>query len=385
MGRSDVVQALIALKNYFNGQDLKSTQIREKADLLWKGVDWNWYRQGGQNVLYWHWSPDYNFQMNMKVTGWNECLITYVMAASSPSNGIPSEVYSQGWAGNGSMVRKRTYYSHEISLSPDWRGLLFWIHYSHLGLNPHNLKDQYADYWKEHVNTIKIHHAYAVANPSGWKNYSDKCWGLTASDDPYGYTAHQPVTNDNGTISPTAAISSIPYGPEEAIKALKYFYRERGMDLFGKYGFYDAFNDELNWVKKAYLGIDQGPIIIMIENYRTALLWDHFMMDVDIISGLEKLGIQHINTSVPGIFKTPEIFRIYPNPFTGQTNIDLSGFNDPVTIRVFNTQGRLMSVKAIHENSAVVPFDCSTLDNGFYIIQITDQNKSGQAGIIIQK
>ncbi len=382
---SYVVQALIALKNYFNGQDLKSTQIREKADLLWKGVDWNWYRQEGQNVLYWHWSPDYNFQMNMKVTGWNECLITYVMAASSPSHGIPSEVYNQGWAGNGSIVNKRTYYNHEISLSPDWGGPLFWIHYSHLGLDPRNLKDQYADYWKEHVNTVKIHHAYAVANPSEWENYSEKCWGLTASDDPYGYTAHQPVSNDNGTISPTAALSSIPYRPDEAIKALKYFYRERGRDLFGKYGFYDAVNDELHWVKKAYLGIDQGPIIIMIENYRTALLWNHFMMDADIISGLEELGIQHINISVPGIFKTPETFRIYPNPCAGQTIIDLSGFNDPVTIRVFNTQGRLMSVKTIHENSAVVPFDCSTLDNGFYLIQITDQNKSGQAGIIIQK
>jgi hypothetical protein len=289
---SFVAQGLVALKNYFSGTDAKSVQIREKADLLWKGVNWNWYRQYGQNVLYWHWSPNYLFAKNMKITGWNEALITYIMAASSPGYGIPKEVYTEGWARNGAMVSKRTYYGYEISLSPNYGGPLFWVHYSHLGLNPHGLTDQYASYWQEHVNTAKIHTAYAVANPKGFENYSDKCWGLTASDDPYGYTAHQPVSNDNGTISPTAALASMPYTPEESLKALKYFYRERGKDVFGPFGPYDAFNDELNWVKKAYIGIDEGPIVVMIENHRTGLLWNSFMKDSDVRAGLTKLGFQ---------------------------------------------------------------------------------------------
>ncbi len=154
---SFIAQGLIALKHYFSGTDAKSVQIREKADLLWKGVNWNWYRQFGQNVLYWHWSPNYLFSKNMKISGWNEALVTYVMAASSPTSGVPKEVYTEGWARNGAMVSKRTYYAYEINLSPNHGGPLFWVHYSHLGLNPHGLTDQYANYWQEHVNTAKIH------------------------------------------------------------------------------------------------------------------------------------------------------------------------------------------------------------------------------------
>ena len=222
---SFVAQGLVALKNYFqepmpnqfrSGRSRPSLE-RGKLELV---------PAVRADVLYWHWSRNYLFAKNMKITGWNEALITYIMAASSPGYGIPKEVYTEGWARNGAMVSKRTYYGYDISLSPNYGGPLFWVHYSHLGINPHGLTDQYANYWQEHVNTVKIHAAYAVANPSGFENYSDKCWGLTASDDPYGYTAHQPVSNDNGTISPTAALASMPYAPDEALKALKYFYRE---------------------------------------------------------------------------------------------------------------------------------------------------------------
>lgn len=382
---SYVAQALIALKNYFSGTDAKSLIIREKADLLWQGIDWDWYRQNGQNVLYWHWSPNYNFNINMKVTGWSECLVTYIMAASSPSHGIPKEVYTQGWANNGNMVNSRTYYNYEISLSPNWGGPLFWLHYSHLGIRPFGLKDQYADYWKEHVNTVKIHHAYAVENPIGWENYSDKCWGLTASDDPYGYAAHQPVYNDNGTISPTAALSSIPYAPNEVIKALKYFYRERGKELFGIYGFYDAFNDELNWVKKAYLAIDQGPVIVMFENYRTDLLWNIVMNDPDVQSGLVKLGFQFRTTSIDPV--QPEIadIKIYPNPAANHVRICLPEFVNPVTMRVFNLDGRLLIVKELSNSSSELSLDLSGLGNGFYIICLTDGKKYGQCRLLIHK
>jgi hypothetical protein len=380
---SFVAQGLVALKNYFSGTDAKSVQIRDKADLLWKGVNWNWYRQYGQNVLYWHWSPNYLFAKNMKITGWNEALITYVMAASSPGYGIPKEVYTEGWARNGAMVVKRTYYNYEISLSPNYGGPLFWVHYSHLGLNPHGLTDQYASYWQEHVNTVKIHAAYAVANPSGFENYSDKCWGLTASDDPYGYTAHQPVSNDNGTISPTAALASMPYAPDESLKALKYFYRERGNDVFGPYGPYDAFNDELNWVKKAYIGIDEGPIVVMIENHRTGLLWNSFMKDADVRAGLTKLGFQ--TTSVSPVPFRPDDLKVYPNPAADRFWINAAGFEPPVTMKIFSPDGRLLKEKDLSDNDSVVSFDCSDLDNGLYLIQITDGIKSGQAKLLIHK
>ena len=385
---SYVVQGLIALKNYFTGTDDKSVQIREKADLLWKGVDWNWYRQDGQNVLYWHWSPNYDFAKNMKVQGWNECLTTYLMAASSPTHGILKVVYEQGWARDGSIVNQRTFYDFPISLSPDWGGPLFWIHYSFMGINPHGLKDQYADYWQENVNTAKIHHAYAVDNPKNFLNYSDKCWGLTASDDPNGYTAHQPSSNDNGTISPTAALASMPYTPEESMKALKYFYRERGQELFGLYGPYDAFNDELNWVQQAYIGIDQGPIVVMIENYRTGLLWNTLMKDTDVQAGLDKLGFQYeTSTDVTDLINNNLTFSVYPNPGNGQIFIDFPDINpnQKIFLNVFSVDGRVVLKKHMTNAGPELSVDCSTLPNGMYLLQLVNGNNYGQTKLVIRK
>lgn len=384
---SYVAEALIALRNYFSGTDQKSVQIREKADLLWKGIDWDWYRQGGQNVLYWHWSPNYAFQKNMKVSGWNECLSTYVMAASSPTHSIPKIVYEQGWARNGNMVNKRTYYDYQINLSPNWGGPLFWLHYSFLGINPHGLNDQYADYWQENVNTVKIHHEYAVRNPLNFKNYSDKCWGLTASDDPNGYTAHKPMDNDNGTISPTAALASMPYTPEESIKSLKYFYRERGAEVFGLYGTYDAFNEQLNWVKKAYLAIDQGPIAVMIENYRTGLLWNNFMKDVDVKAGLDKLGFQYeTSTGIVGLEKNVGL-KAYPNPANDKVFVNIQSLNRniPAKLEIYSIDGRRLVQKEINDFGSELLLNSAGWKNGLYLIRVENGNKQFQTKILIQK
>lgn len=382
---SFVAQGLIALKNYFTEADAKSVQIRETADALWKGIDWDWYRNG-QNVLFWHWSPNINFQKNMKVTGWNECLVTYVMAASSPTHGIDKEVYDQGWARNGAMVNPRTFYGHEIRLSPDWGGPLFWIHYSHLGINPHGLSDMYADYWQEHVNTAKIHHAYSVANPKGHAGYSDKNWGLTASDDPYGYTAHQPMSNDNGTISPTAALASMPYTPEESLKTLKYFYHKRGKDLFGKFGLYDAFNDNLGWVQKAYIGIDQGPIVVMLENHRTGLLWNTVMIDSDVQAGLNKLGFEYeVSTGAKEIPENVQ-FKVYPNPAGNYfyVNLNSSFQNKEITVSITDLGGKHVFMKDFASPSADFKIDCSGIDSGFYIIKLSGENFIFNTKLLIQ-
>lgn len=382
-----VVQGLIALKNYFTGIDTKSVQIREKADQLWKGVEWSWYRQGNQNVLYWHWSPNYNWQMNMKITGWNECLIAYILAASSPNYGIPMEVYTQGWARNGSIVNKRTYYGYPISLSPNYGGPLFWIHYSFLGLNPDGLKDQYADYWTENVNTAKIHVEYAKANPKGYLNYSFKNWGLTASDDPFGYTAHQPVSNDNGTISPTAALASMPYTPEESMSALKYFYRERGKDIFGKYGTYDAFNDNQSWVKKAYLGIDQGPIVVMIENHRTGLLWHSVMKDPDVKAGLTKLGFEYKTVNAVPELKKNDFFTVYPNPAENEIYINFAEKNagEKFVLKIFSAEGRQVLEKKLDSGSDHEMVNVSGLKNGLYLLQLQGKQKMLHTKLLISK
>ena len=384
---SYVAQALIALKNYFSGADEKSIQIREKADQLWKEIDWSWYRNGGQNVLYWHWSPTVGFQKNMKITGWNESLITYLMAASSPTYPITKEVYEQGWAKNGGMVEPRTFYNNQISLSPDWGGTLFWIHYSFLGINPHGLKDQYADYWQENVNNAQIHHAYAIDNPQNHKNYSDKNWGLTASDDPTGYTAHRPVTNDNGTISPTAALASMPYAPEASVKALKYFYRERGSELFGPFGFYDAFNDDLDWVAESYLGIDQAPIIDMIENHRTGLLWNSVMRDPDVQAGLGKLGFQYEVVTNSGDMAKNGLFKLYPNPCRGMAYVWFPEINDnkQAILKLFSADGRLLLTKNMVLSGRELSFDCHRIKNGLYLIQINAGKNLMTAKLLIQK
>ncbi len=382
---SFVTQGLIALKHYFAGSDTKSVMIRQKADQLWKEVDWDWYRQYGQNVLYWHWSPNFNFQKNMKVSGWNECQVTYIMAASSPTHGVPKEVYTQGWARNGDMVRNRTYYNLEINLAPDWGGPLFFIHYSNLGINPHGLKDQYADYWKEFVNTAKIHYEYSIANPLNHRNYSDKNWGLTASDDPFGYAAHKPMNNDNGTISPTAALASMPYTPAESIKALKYFYRERGAELFGKYGPYDAFNDNLGWVKKAYIGIDQGPIIVMVENYRTQLLWKYVMMDKDIQAGLEKLGFQYEVITNNRETAINESFQIYPNPANDKVMVYPKIQNEPFSIKIYSMDGKLKALYHFTRGISKANVDISEFSNGIYMVQLLKGDSHSTSKLIVRK
>lgn len=382
-----VVQGLIALKNYFSADDAKSVQIREKADQLWKGVEWNWYRQGTQNVLYWHWSPNYGWQMNMKITGWNECQSVYILAAASPTFSIPKEVYTQGWARNGAFARKRTYYGYDIKLSPDWGGPLFWIHYSFLGINPQGLRDQYADYWTENRNTAKIHYEYGIANPKKFPNYSDKNWGLTASDDPAGYASHQPMGNDNGTISPTAALASMPYTPEESMKALKYFYRERGKDIFGMYGPYDAFNDNVSWVKKAYLGIDQGPIIVMIENYRTGLLWNALMKDTDVQAGLTKLGFEYqVSTGISELIKSDEL-RVYPNPVGNIATVVLPDFSSGqnIDLKVFSVDGRTVMSKKITPPGSDLTIDCSGLQNGIFMIHLNNGKIQWQSKFVVSK
>ena len=284
-----LMQGLLTARCYFNGADAAETALRNDITRLWENVEWDWYRKNGENVLYWHWSPDKGWAMNMKITGWNECLIVYVLAASSPTHAIPKAVYDEGWARHGGFANGKPYYGYTLPLGSEYGGPLFFTHYSFLGLNPRGLSDQYADYWEQNTRHSLINYHYCAENPKGYAGYSADCWGLTASDGDKGYSAHSP-TNDKGVIAPTAALSSLPYTPEASMQALRFFYYKLGDKLWSEYGFYDALNLSAGWFDNQHIAIDQGPIIAMIENHRSGLLWNLFMSDPEIQSGLAKLG-----------------------------------------------------------------------------------------------
>ena len=286
---SYLMQGLLCARQYFNSANANETKLRDDINSLWNAVDWKLFQQNGQNVLYWHWSPNYQWAINQKISGWNEALIVYILAASSNTNAITKNVYDNGWARNGAEQNGNTYYGIKLPLGPNLGGPLFFAHYSFLGINPHQLSDAYANYWTQDTAHTKINYHYCVDDPNHYFGYSNVCWGLTASDEENGYSAHAP-DNDNGTITPTAAISSLPYSPTESMNALKFFYYTLGDKLWGDYGFVDAFNLNNLWFADSYLAIDQGPEIVMIENYRTGLLWNLFMSCPEIKSGMKALG-----------------------------------------------------------------------------------------------
>ena len=291
---SYLMAGLLTARQYFNTADAGETTLRSDINSLWNAVEWSWFRQNNQDVLYWHWSPDYNWDMNFPIRGWNEALITYVLASSSATYSVPKTVYDKGWAGNSGFINNNTYYGYQLPLGPPSGGPLFFAHYSFLGINPHDLTDAYANYWTQNRNHTLINYNYCKANPKSYFGYSDSCWGLTASDISNGYTASSP-TNDVGVIAPTAALSSFPYTPVESMQALKFYYYRMGDKLWGPYGFYDAFSLDDIWFANSTLAIDQGPVIAMIENYRSGLLWNLFMSCPEVKTGMQNLGFQSPN------------------------------------------------------------------------------------------
>ena len=290
-----LIQGLLTVKEYFKNGNDREKQLANNIQQLWEEVEWDWYTQGGRNVLYWHWSPTHGWDMNFPVGGYNEALIMYILAAASPTHSISKEVYEEGWARNGAIKQDTVYFGlhtildhYEHDKSPV--GPLFWAHYSYLGLDPNGLSDQYADYWNLNQNHALIQYKYAVDNPNNFEGYGENCWGLTSSYSIKGYAGHRP-DRDLGVISPTAALSSMPYTPEESMEFLRFMYTQQD-SLIGKYGPYDAFSLEHNWHLPRYLAIDQGPIPVMIENYRSGLFWKLFMKNSDVQHGLHKLGFK---------------------------------------------------------------------------------------------
>ncbi len=288
---SFLLAGLLCARQYFGRDEAAENGLRMRINRLWEEAEWSWHTRERSNVLFWHWSPNNGWSLNLEVRGWNECLITYLLAASAPRYPIEADVYHRGFASSRDFRNGRSFYDIELPLGPDYGGPLFFAHYSFLGLDPRGLVDRYADYWQQNVSHVRINLEHCRRNPGGFKGYGADCWGLTASDSRQGYAAHAP-DNDLGVISPTAALASFPYAPEASMRALRHFYEVLGDRIWSEYGFVDAFSETHDWYATSHLAIDQGPIIVMIENYRTGLLWRLFMSCPEIQTGLRKLGFE---------------------------------------------------------------------------------------------
>jgi hypothetical protein len=302
------MQGLLAARQYLSKDNAREKALRERMSAIWEAVEWDWYKQYEDSpYLYWHWSPDHAWHINHKLIGWNETLITYFLGIASPSHGINAEMYYSGWASQDTIARAyrsnwgkttegsayfngNTYFGVNLDVGVSNGGPLFFTHYPFMGLDPHKMEDQYTNYFKNNQAIAKINYRYCCQNPGDYYGYGQQCWGLTASDGPWGYKAREPVLRmDDGTIAPTGAIASFPYLPEESMKALKFFYRDCGDFLWGEYGFRDAFNLTEGWCANIYMGLNQAPMTVMIENHRTGLIWDLFMSAPEVQEGLEAI------------------------------------------------------------------------------------------------
>lgn len=319
-----MMEGLLCARQYFNQDVEKENVLREVITSLWEEVEWDFYSRNNSGVLYWHWSPDYAWQMNFPLRGYNEGLIVYLLAIASPTHPVPASYWNSGWAGAG-YVNGNTWYGYKLYVGPNLGGPLFFAHYSFMGFDPRNIKDQYANYFDQNHNHTLINRSWCITNPFHYEGYSANCWGLTASDDPFGYLAHAPGPGtDNGTISPAAALPSMPYTPSESMEALKHFYRDHGESLWGEYGFYDAFNLEENWFADSYLAIDQGPIINMIENFRSGLLWENFMLNEEIDPALTAIGFVEDPVATEQVEFSGIDLKVYPTVNHGEMYVSLN-------------------------------------------------------------
>lgn len=292
-----LTQGLLTVREYFKNGNAKEKALAQKMDNLWKGIEWNWYTKGGEKILYWHWSPTIGWEMNHPIKGYDETLITYILAASSPTHSIDAETYYQGFTRNNTYLTNNTKYGLPLFVkhngAEEYGGPMFWAHYSYLGLDPRGLSDRnIKNYYDLNRNHALVQYRYTLENPLKWKGYGENYWGFTASytrnkDGSVGYSAHNPK-EDKGVVTPTAALSNFPYTPKESMKFLRFIYSKP--EFIGTAGPYDATSVHYdNWTTPRYLAIDQGTIAPMIENYRTGMLWNLFMNAPEIKAGLKKL------------------------------------------------------------------------------------------------
>ena len=316
---SFLMEGLLAARQYFRANNGAERQLYSRITHLWETVEWDFYRQTpDSDYLYWHWSPDWSWFINHRLIGFNETMITYLLAVASPTHSVPASLYYSGWASrsetaqhyragwSGDDAAKQYYNGHtyegiKLDVGVGSGGPLFFTHYSFMGFDSRGIHDRFTDYFVNNQNLARINRRYCMRNRSQYPGYGPDSWGLTASDGPDGYLAHAPDrADDDGTMTPTGALASFPYTREASMMALKHFYRDLGDRLWGVYGPRDAFNLQKNWFSPIYMGLNQAPIVVMVENYRTGLVWRLFMSNSEIRPALERIGFQKDSTSAMG-------------------------------------------------------------------------------------
>lgn len=282
-----LMTGLLGAAAYFT----EAPEIGARIKALYDAVNWAAHvREDG--AVMWHRHPDRPWPDNaLPIRGWNECLPVFVLGAGSDTYPIPASSYHDSWAKAPAFRNGQTYGDTVLPLGPDWGGPLFLSQYPFLGIDPRGLTDTYADYWQQARAHALINRHHCVTNPMNWPAYGPDLWGLTASDDPIGYVAHSPV-DDTGTITPTAALGSFPYVPDEAMPVLRMMHDGLGDRIFGEGGFADAFCPAKDWVAESRLAIDQAPIVIGLENHRSGLIWDTVSSRGEIKQGLARLGFR---------------------------------------------------------------------------------------------
>jgi len=312
---SFVIQGLLAARQYFAGDTAEEREIRATATRLWEEVEWDWYRQPGQDVLTWHWSPDHGFHINHPLIGWNETLITYLLAIASPTHPVPASMWHTGWAGQTDLhvnyrrgwsrttqgdrfTNGHTYYGIKLEVGEGNGAELFFTHFSFMGFDPRGLRDRYTNYFTNNRAIALIQRAYAIDNPRKFAGYGADTWGRSAGVNSGG--AKPLPRDDNGTINVMAALSSMPYTPDESMAALRHFYRDLGDRIWGTFGFHDGFNETQQWFDEDYMALNQAPIVVMIENHRTGLVWKNFMANPEIAPALAAIGFRPDPAPVPG-------------------------------------------------------------------------------------
>lgn len=304
---SFLYEGLIAALQFFDADSKDEALIRSRIQKIWEETEWDWYRRTpDSDYLFWHWSPDQAWVINHKLIGWNETLVTYFLAIASPTHAVPASMYYSGWASQTDVaanyrqwavskdgnryVNGNSYFGQKLGIGESTGGPLFFCHYSFMGLDPHALTDRFVNYFENNKAIATINYRYCVENPKGYAGYGEDAWGLTASDGYWGYSASEPAEHqDEGKLTPTGALASFPYTPEESMRAFKHFYRDCGDFLWGEYGFYDAYNPSINWVAPIFMGLNQGPITVMVENYRSGFIWNLFMSNKDVQNAIRKL------------------------------------------------------------------------------------------------
>ncbi len=294
---SFMMEGLLAARQYFKNDGPAGQELYNHITTLWRGIDWNWFRATPKrDAIYWHWSPDYSFYIANRLTGWNEVMITYLEAIASPTHSIPASDYYSGWVGESvgnHYANGRTWYGITLPVGRGTGGPLFFTDYSFMGFDPHGIHDRFTDYFDQNRAQAMINRAYCIHNPGHHTGYGADDWGLTAVDGPQGYVPYEPTPGlDDGTIAPTGAISAFPYTPKASMAALLHFYRDLGAHVWSIYGFRDAFNLQENWYSGITMGLNQAPMVVMIENYRTGLVWKNFMANPEIPSALKRIGFR---------------------------------------------------------------------------------------------